>query len=273
MSDLHVERWGEGARVVLVHGSISTGVECWQQQRPLAQAGFELVVWDRRGYGGSPGGIGEDYRQDGRDAARLLGDGAHLVGHSYGGLGAVFAAAQEPQRVRSLTLVEPPAFAVCRDAPVVASFVRALRDLGARRDLADRAFVEAFLRIVGVAPGEVPAAMLEHLAGRVGPLRHGRPSWEAELPLDAIGAAPFATLVVSGAHHAAFDAVCDELTQRLGADRAVIAGAGHEVQMTGRPFNDTLLSFWRRATPADDPHRPPDLQRSPHRHRSAVRAR
>ncbi len=104
------------------------------------------------------------------------------------------------------------------------------------------------------AARRLSAEMLEGLTRQVGPLRHGRPSWEAELPLDEIRCAPFSKLVVSGAHHPAFDAVCDELTQRLGADRAVIAGAGHEVQMTGEPFNDALLSFWRCAPPSR-PHR------------------
>jgi hypothetical protein len=149
--------------------------------------------------------------------------------------------------VLSLTLIEPPAFALRRDDPVVASFVRELRDLAAQRDLSDRAFLDAFLQTIGAAPEELPAEMLEGLARQVGPLRQGRPSWEAELPLDEIRSAPCPKLVVSGAHHAAFDAVCDELTQRLSAERAVIAGAGHEAQMMGEPFNDALLSFWRCA--------------------------
>lgn len=114
------------------------------------------VVWDRRGYGTSPHAVGEDYLQDGRDAAQLLGDGAHLVGHSYGALAAALAAAQRPESVLSLTLVEPPAFALRPDDPVVASFVRELRDLAAQRDLSDRAFLHAFLRIVGAPLEELP---------------------------------------------------------------------------------------------------------------------
>lgn len=31
---------------------------------------------------------------------------------------------------------------------------------------------------------------------------------------------------------------------------AVPAGAGHEVQMTGERFNETLLSLWRGVQPA-----------------------
>jgi hypothetical protein len=56
-----------------------------------------------------------------------------------------------------------------------------------------------------------------------------RPPWEAVIPLEELAAAPFAKLVVSGAHNPAFDAVCDVLEERLGAERAVLPGAGHSL--------------------------------------------
>ena len=52
-SGLHVEVWGTGERVVLVHGSLATGAEEWDAQRPLTAEGFRLTVFDRRGYGQS----------------------------------------------------------------------------------------------------------------------------------------------------------------------------------------------------------------------------
>ena len=42
----------------------------------------------------------------------MTGDGAHLVGHSYGGLGVLFAAARRPAATLSLTLLEPATFAL-----------------------------------------------------------------------------------------------------------------------------------------------------------------
>jgi len=39
MSDLSIETWGTGVPVVLVHGSLATGAEEWQAQRPLADDG------------------------------------------------------------------------------------------------------------------------------------------------------------------------------------------------------------------------------------------
>ena len=76
-------------------------------------------------------------------------------------------------------------------------------------------------------------------------LRGGRPFWGDALPLDELAAASFPKLVVSGGHSAGFDAICDDLADRIGASRAVAAGAGHEVQFTGPPLNAMLLSLWR----------------------------
>src|SRR5260370_10903199 len=78
---------------------------------------------------------------------------------------------------------------------------------------------------------------------------------EAEPPLDELAAAPFPKLVVSGAHSAAFDAVCDVLVERLGAQHAVLPGAGHSVQRLGEPFNELLAAFVSRADRAA-PQRP-----------------
>lgn len=245
MTGLHVQVWGDGVPAVLVHGSISTGEESWQGQRSLADRGFRLLVPDRRGYGDTAEEVGEDYLQDAEDVAELLGEGAHVVGQSYGGLAALLAAARCPGAVLSLAVVEPPAFALRRDAPAVAGLVADLEDLWGQTDLSDRAFLEAVLRLVGTPLDEIPDEMLEQWAGQVGPLRHSRPPWEAEIPLERLASTPFPKLVVSGGHHPAFDAVCDELTQELGAERAVITGAGHEVQMVAEPFNEALLGLWR----------------------------
>jgi pimeloyl-ACP methyl ester carboxylesterase len=91
--------------------------------------------------------------------------------------------------------------------------------------------------------------------GRLGPellqgartLRAERPPGDAEIPLEALAAAAFPKLVVSGGHSAPFDAVCDVLEERLGAQRAVLPGAGHSVQRLGVPFNDLLATFLERA--------------------------
>ena len=40
-------------------------------------------------------------------------------------------------------------------------------------------------------------------------------------------------------------AICDDLAERIGASRSVVAGTGHEIQFAGTPINDLLLAHWR----------------------------
>jgi pimeloyl-ACP methyl ester carboxylesterase len=103
--------------------------------------------------------------------------------------------------------------------------------------------VRGFLRLVGSnvrLASPLPPAF--ERGARV--LLTERDPAEAEIPLDELASAPFPKLVVSGAHHPAFDAVCDVLERRLGAERAVIPGAGHSIQRTGR-FSERLEAFLR----------------------------
>jgi hypothetical protein len=67
------------------------------------------------------------------------------------------------------------------------------------------------------------------------------------IPLDTVARAAFAKLVVSGAHSAALDAVCDVLEERLGAQRAVLPGAGHSIPRLGEPLNELIAAFARAA--------------------------
>jgi pimeloyl-ACP methyl ester carboxylesterase len=68
---------------------------------------------------------------DAADVVELLGDGAHLVGHSYGGVVAMLAAGLRPQAVRSLALIEPSWLRVAaHDPPVVAALERMREGIG-----------------------------------------------------------------------------------------------------------------------------------------------
>jgi pimeloyl-ACP methyl ester carboxylesterase len=246
VSGLFVDSWGSGVPVVLVHGSLATGADEWQAQRSLAGEGFRLLVPDRRGYGRSPTAQGEDFLVDADDTAELMGDGAHLVGHSYGGLGVMFAAARRPGATLSLTLLEPAAFALGQRHEAARTVVAELRRLW-DQDLPDEDWVIRFLRAVGSDPDALSPELVAAAVPLAPVLRRGRPAWEAELPLTALASAAFPKLVVSGAHSAGFDAICDELAERIGASRMAIEGAGHEIQFTGGPLNEALRTLWRAA--------------------------
>ena len=247
MTDLFVDTWGEGTLVVLVHGSLATGADEWQAQRPLVDEGFRLLVMDRRGYGRSPAADGEDFLRDAEDIAELMGDGAHLVGHSYGGLGVLFAAARRPEATLSLAVLEPPVLTLGQRNPAVRVFADQLRQLW-DQDLPDEEWVIRFLKLVG--SDELPPELLAAAVPLVPVFRRGRTLWEQEPPLAALASASIPKLVVSGRHSAAFEGICDDLAQRIGAVRATAEGAGHEIQFTGQPINELLLALWRRS------HRP-----------------
>lgn len=242
-----METWGTGKPVVLVHGSLATGREEWEAQRPLAEAGCRLLVLDRRGYGRSPAAEGEDFMRDAEDIAEIMGGGAHLVGHSYGALGAMVAASRRPEATFSLTLLEPPVFSLAQDNVAVQTIVDRLRGLLRDEVLADRDWVLEFLHAVGTDPGDLPPGLLDEVVPLVPLLRRGRAPWDAELPLVELASATFPKLVVTGGHSAGFDAACDELGDRIGAARAVVEGAGHEIQLTGGVLNDVLLNLWNHA--------------------------
>jgi pimeloyl-ACP methyl ester carboxylesterase len=242
---VRVETLGEGPIVVLVHGSIGGGQAAWAEQRPLAER-WTLVIPDRPGFGAGPLVERVDFDVDAPLMAELLAGGVHLVGHSYGGVVSLLGAARRPDDVRSLTVIEPPAFAIAVGDPAVDDFIARATDLWTEGPTEPAAFLAAFVGLVG-SNVTLPEPLTPELERGARLLMVERPPWEAEIPLDALSRAPFPKLVVSGGHHPAFDAVCDVLERRLGAKRAVILGAGHSVQRTGAPFNERLEAFLRSA--------------------------
>jgi pimeloyl-ACP methyl ester carboxylesterase len=173
-----------------------------------------------------------------------MGDGAHLVGHSYGGLGVMYAAARRLDATLSLTLLEPGAFALGQRDAAGRGLVEAIRGMW-DSDLPDVEWVVGFLTAIGSNPDEFPPEFLDAAAPLVPVFRRGRPMWEADLPLVELAAAPFRKLVVSGGHNAGLDAICDDLAEQIRACRSEIKGAGHEIQFTGPPINDALRALWR----------------------------
>ena len=233
-------------RLVLVHGSVSGGQATWAAQMPLAER-FELVVLDRPGFPPNPPVDRVDFEDHAARVASILRLGDHLVGHSYGGVIALLAAALRPELVRSLTVIEPPATRVALDNPDVAAFAAGGAELFASGGSDDpETFLRRFLAAVGSA-FDPPSPLPPELEQGARTLMVERGPWEAEIPLDVLAAAPFLKLVVSGAHHSAFDAICDVLERELTAERVVLPGFGHTVQRHPR-FNAALADFVERAS-------------------------
>lgn len=233
-----------GPRLLLVHGSVVNGEVTWTAQRPLAER-FELVVPNRRGFPPGPETERVDFEDEAVWLEQFVVPGTHLVGHSYGGVISLLAAARRPGSFRSLTVIEPPAFRLARGDPDVDAFVAGSIRLWREGPREPAEFLRRFLAAVGASlpRGEPTPAMLQ--GART--LMVERGPWEAAVPVEALCEAPFPKLVVSGAHSRPFDVVCDVLEERLGAERAVLAGAGHSVQRLGGRFNRILADFVERA--------------------------
>jgi pimeloyl-ACP methyl ester carboxylesterase len=128
---LHIDDQGVGDAVLLLHSSGLSGRQ-WRRLVPeLVGRGMRAVVPDLTGHGRSepwaeptPFSFRTDVDRVSETLRRL--GGAHVVGHSYGGLVGLHAALAVPEAVRSLTLYEPVAFGVL-DSP---------RDADARGTLA-----------------------------------------------------------------------------------------------------------------------------------------
>jgi pimeloyl-ACP methyl ester carboxylesterase len=245
---LAAERLGEGPPVVLIHGDIVGPELTWRKQRELADR-WTLVIASRPGFGDSPPLERNDFEIEAPMLAELLGEGAHLVGHSYGAVIALLAAALRPEAVRSLTVSEPGCLRVAAGVPAVDEMIANGERLFAHADdIPSEDFLRLFRGGAGSAYG-TPDDLPEELLHGVELLKRERPPWEADIPLADLEAAGFPVLVLSGGHSEAFEAVCDALASSLSADREVIAGRGHTVPSTGAPYNDRLEALMRSAEP------------------------
>ena len=218
----------------------------WSAQKPLADR-FKIVAPNRRGFPPGPDVERVDFEDEAVWLEPFLLPGTHLVGHSYGGVISLFAAARHPERLRSLTVIEPPAFGAARGIPAADEFMARVEEHWTNGPRDPGEFLQGFLALVGssIPPGDFNPELLQ--GART--LMVERPPSEAVVPFDELAGTSFPKLVVSGGHSAAFDAVCDVLEERLGAERAVLPGAGHSVQRLGEPFNELLASFVERAEP------------------------
>ena len=239
---LSVERIGHGPPILFVHGDIVGPSLTWRKQRELAER-WTLVIPSRPGFGASPPLERNDFQVEAPMFAELLGEGAHLVGHSYGAVIALLAAAERPDAVRSLTVSEPGCLRVAEGTPAVDEMI-------ANGELlfenASSIPSEKFLRLFRGGAGSAfgtPEQLPEDLLHGVELLKRERPPWEADIPLERLAAGAFPVLVLSGGHSPAFEAVCDSLAAALSAERAVIPGRGHTVPSTGEPYNERLEAF------------------------------
>jgi len=254
MEQIHVTQWGEaGPVVVLVHGSAQGsrvgGDKHFAAQRALAARGWRLRVPDRPGHGRSPSpGRPDDAEADGAWVADLLGDGAHLVGHSFGGCVALAAAARRPDAVLSLTLIEPGMHRLAAHDTVVRRFlVRLLFILLFSISPVTRA--RRFAKLVGIPPEIGDSKDRAELAamGR-GIARLRVPSAQTlRRELNIVKQAHIPLLVVTGGWNPAFETVGKTVATAGGGQHRTVASPHHFPNLVGAHFNELLEQFMKAA--------------------------
>ena len=264
---IHVTTWGEsGEPVLIVHGGVQGGLgggpSTFTKQKTLAGRGWILRLVDRPGFGESPSRGPDDMEADALWIADLLGEGAHLLGHSWGGAEALLAAARRPEAVRSLVLVEPalqPLLMMAEGEAYAAAKADAMRSLGpllSTKTPGDYGL--AFARSLGRAEDgglnraaaalEADPAQAERLGTALLRSRMAPPPVMAKAAA-AVAAAKIPVLVITGGWSVFFDGVGARTAELTGGRHQVVAAPDHFPQMTvAAAFDNAVDSFLRQVS-------------------------
>ena len=125
----YVERRGAGTSLLLIHGGGEDSSMLAGQASVLADAGFEVITYDRRGTGrsGRDQWPGNGAAQHADDAATILSslraDPAVVVGVSSGGIVGLQLAARHPSTVAHVVAWEPPVIGVLPGGASIAAAI------------------------------------------------------------------------------------------------------------------------------------------------------
>lgn len=246
-ADLSWVAAGSGRPIVFVHGGL-TDRRYWESQLPAFAPRWRAISYSRRyAWPNDNRPLASDYssRTDARDLAGLIeqvaGGPAHVVAASIGACAALFVAAERPELVRSLVVLEPPLLRWLLDIPggraVWSEFMTDVWDAAGRafaRNEPERgvaAFIDYFL-----GPGRydrLPARVRGRIMQNAAELEAQTRSAEKFPMLEraSVTALPMPVLMLSGAltrpTHALVDAELERLLSH--GRRIVVPGASHDV--------------------------------------------
>src|SRR5262245_30726925 len=240
--------------VLLLHCSGSSGAQ-WRSLIEKMRRRYRVVAPDLIGYGQAAPWSGEGAFSLAREAAalRIPDEPFHLVGHSYGGGVALHIARTRPDRVLSLTLIEPSAFHLLRGGDGIDQ--AALHEIGqvaadSQAALATGEYMQAFGRFVDYwsGPGAwaaMPAEKRNVYAPQLAKVAldfHALLSEPASIEDLKDITAP--TLIVQGGCTTLpARCVCHRLRRALPAARfEVVRGAGHMLPVTHREAVNALVA-------------------------------
>jgi pimeloyl-ACP methyl ester carboxylesterase len=254
--------------VLLIHGGVQGGLgggpESFANQQALSTLGWRLYVADRPGFGQSASRGVDDMEADAVWITDLLGDGSHLIGHSWGGAEALLAAARRPEKVRSLILVEPALHPLLASEEPLKNNEAFKAEAGsnARVMLATTtpaSYAIAFARTLGASDSDhaamnesaVQLAADERLATTFGcallaAKMASPPAMVAAA--ESVRRAGVQVLTISGGWSPTFDAVCATAARLTGGRHAIVAAPNHFPQRANAgDFNTIVNRFMREA--------------------------
>lgn len=248
---LSYTEYGEGAPLVLVHGSLSDSRYWKSQMAPLGRSFRVLAVCLRRywpeAWDGEGGGF--SVAQHAADVLefidRVAGQPAHLLGHSRGGRVALEAALTQPDALRSLTLADP-GLPLPGDDDARGGFRQRALEL-----IRDGAVEEGLALFVDTVTGpdtwqRMVPWFKDMVRDNVGTLFGQARETPATLSPAQIGSLTLPTLLIGGAlSPAPYPAVLDALEQWLPqSQRVTITGSSHGMNLGNpRAFNGAIESF------------------------------
>ncbi|MFW7414140.1 alpha/beta fold hydrolase [Demequina sp. SO4-18] len=150
----------------------------------------------------------------------------HVIAHSFGGNGALIAAQHYPDKIASLTLIEPSALALTRHTAATEAHIAEVGPIFASRadlDCTDAQLGYALLTALGGRMHREDP--LNEAVGRT--MRQAGAPWEA--PLDRKWTMRVPTLVITGGWDDIYEDVAAHLESR-GAQHLVVPGAEHRPQ-------------------------------------------
>jgi 3-oxoadipate enol-lactonase len=242
---------GQGDAVLMLHGW-TLDLDVWEAQAEALRTSFQVIRFDRRGFGRSSGqpSIGHDISDIAAVCAHYRLERVALVGMSQGCRGALGFACAHPGAVSCIVLDGPPEFDSSIEGANVS--LAPFRELVRARSLS--AFREQWLqhplmqlRTRDTATRELLQQIVERYPGA--DLSDGAvdaPPPDLSAGIDSLGVA---ALVITGEHDLPGRVrSADNLARRLPAgERAVIPGSGHLASLDNPAgYNRQLAGFLAR---------------------------
>ena len=234
-------RCGHGPRPVLAIHCTIAHAGAWRGVARLMEEETTLTAFDMLSHGRSP-----DWDESGDFQDRITEIGADfltgrmdVVGHSFGATVALRLAVAYPERIRSLTLIEPVLFAAAKGSGSFGPYRQVIAEYD--RLIAAQSREEAareFLRLWGAGGGldDMPDGQRRYMIDRI----HFIKASDAALFEDSAGLVPrlgqvtAPTLLVEGAERLPVTAaVIDRMARDIpDTVRVTVPGAGHMVPIT-----------------------------------------